>query len=151
MGPSALLAAGKFKRQRQDSGDARHKAVRFLAIDMCNPRFPFRLLNQSGWHPYHHLSDLTGHSDAKVGKVCDASGPRMSHNLVDSHWSMAWHLQRHQRTRAREQAAGCAVCPVQDYSHRKYRFVCLHKGFDLSTLLSFLEPLFLRLQEVGSP
>lgn len=106
-----MLAAAKFKRQRQDSGDARHKAVRFPAIDMCNPRFPFRLLNQSEWHPDRRLSDLTGHSDAKVGKVCDACGPRMSQCPVDSHWSMAWHL--HRDTRGPEQESKQAVLRVQ--------------------------------------
>lgn len=58
----------------------------FPAIDMCNPRYPFRLLNQSKWLPDRRLSDLTRparHSNARVGKGCDAWGRSMSHHLIN--------------------------------------------------------------------
>ena len=73
-----LLLARQDAEERQSisGGDARHKAVRLPVIDKCNPRSSFRSLNQSEWQPDHRLSDLTRHSDAKVGKDCDAFWPK---------------------------------------------------------------------------
>lgn len=46
----------------------------FLQLICATPDSPFRSLIQSEWHPDPRLSEPTRHSDAKVGKVCDAFG-----------------------------------------------------------------------------
>lgn len=68
--PGALLAAGGTR----DTGKRLvmpniNKAVRFPAINSCNPRFPFWSLIQSQWHPDRRLPEFMRHTDAKVGKV----------------------------------------------------------------------------------